>query len=331
MAIESKNPLTNVVEKSFEEETNSAINEKLNKAEAAYKDWKQTSFEHRSKLMNKAAEVLKQNKVLYANIITLEMGKTTKEAISEIEKCALCCEYYAENAETFLADSPLEVPSGKAYIAHDPLGIVLAIMPWNFPFWQLFRFAAPSLMAGNVGLLKHASNVPQCSLAIQEVFQEAGFPEGCFQSLLIGSGKVNDIIDDERVKAVTLTGSEGAGIKVAERAAKNLKKTVLELGGSDPFIVLADADLKKAAKTGAKSRMINNGQSCIAAKRFIILEEIADEFLRLFKSELQALNIGDPTYETVDYGPMASEDFANSLLKQVKESVEKGAEIILGG
>ncbi len=331
MAIESRNPLTNFVEKTFNEETDEAVTSKIEEAEAVFQEWRNTSFKHRSGLMKKAAEILKKNKIPYANIITLEMGKTTKEAISEIEKCALCCEYYAENAQSFLENSPLDVPDGESYIAHDPMGIILAVMPWNFPFWQLFRFAAPALMAGNVGLLKHASNVPQCSLAIQEVFQEAGFPEGCFQSLLIGSDKVNRIIDDPRVKAVTLTGSEGAGKSVAERASKNLKKSVLELGGSDPFIVLKDADLKKAAKNGAKSRMINNGQSCIAAKRFIIVEEIADEFLRLFKAELEALKIGDPTDEENDYGPMASEDLANDLLKQVEESVEKGAEVLLGG
>ncbi|PTB93838.1 succinate-semialdehyde dehydrogenase [Marivirga lumbricoides] len=331
MAIESRNPLTNVVEKTFEEESDKNIEDKLIKAELAYTKWKNTSFEERSKLMKKAAEVLKKNKEAYANIMTIEMGKAKREGISEIEKCALACEYYAENAEDFLANAPLDVPSGKAYIAHDPMGIVLAIMPWNFPFWQVFRFAAPNLMAGNVGLLKHASNVPQCALAIQEVFQEAGFPKEVFQSLLIGSGKINSLIDDDRVKAVTLTGSEGAGIKVAERAGKNLKKSVLELGGSDPFIVLKDADIEKAAKTAAKARMINNGQSCIAAKRFIIEASIADEFLEVFKAEMQAIKLGDPMSEEFDYGPMASEDFAEDLLKQVSKSVEMGAEIITGG
>ncbi|GAA5037529.1 succinate-semialdehyde dehydrogenase [Marivirga lumbricoides] len=331
MAIESRNPLTNVVEKTFEEESDKNIEDKLIKAELAYTKWKNTSFEERSKLMKKAAEVLKKNKEAYANIMTIEMGKAKREGISEIEKCALACEYYAENAEDFLANAPLDVPSGKAYIAHDPMGIVLAIMPWNFPFWQVFRFAGPNLMAGNVGLLKHASNVPQCALAIQEVFQEAGFPKEVFQSLLIGSGKINSLIDDDRVKAVTLTGSEGAGIKVAERAGKNLKKSVLELGGSDPFIVLKDADIEKAAKTAAKARMINNGQSCIAAKRFIIEASIADEFLEVFKAEMQAIKLGDPMSEEFDYGPMASEDFAEDLLKQVSKSVEMGAEIITGG
>lgn len=331
MAIESRNPLTNVVEKSFEEESDKSIEDKVIKAELAFTEWKQTVFSERSHLMRKAAEVLKKNKEAYANIMTLEMGKAKREGVSEIEKCALACEYYAENAEKFLANEPLDVPSGKAYIAHDPIGIVLAIMPWNFPFWQVFRFAAPNLMAGNVGILKHASNVPQCALAIQEVFQEAGFPRAVFQSLLIGSGKINSLIDDDRIKAVTLTGSEGAGIKVAERAGKNLKKSVLELGGSDPFIVLKDADIEKAAKTGVKARMVNNGQSCIAAKRFIVEASVADDFLEIFKSEMQALKLGDPMSDEFDYGPMASEGFAEDLLEQVKKSVEMGAEIITGG
>jgi len=259
------------------------------------------------------------------------MGKAKREAIAEIEKCALACDYYAENAENFLSDIRLNVPEGEAYVAHDPIGIVLAVMPWNFPFWQVFRFLAPNLMAGNVGLLKHASNVPQCALAIEEVLIDAGFPEGCFQTLLISSSKVNMILDDERVKAATLTGSEGAGSKVAERAGMNLKKTVLELGGSDPFIVLKDADIEKAAKTGAKARMINNGQSCIAAKRFILEESIANEFLSIFKSEFEKIKIGDPSKDEFDYGSMAREDLAEELEEQVNKSVKKGAKILIGG
>lgn len=331
MAIESRNPYTNTVDKLFEEETDLVIQEKLEKAQKTYESWRATSFDERERLMRKAAEVLRENKEHYAHLMTMEMGKHTREAIGEVEKCALACDYYADNARNFLENEPLQVPEGEAYVAHDPLGIVLAVMPWNFPLWQVFRFAAPGLMAGNVGILKHASNVPQCALAIQEVFEKAGFPEGAFQTLLISSSKVNMILDDPRVVAATLTGSEGAGSKVAERSGKNLKKTVLELGGSDPFIVLKDADIERAAKTGAKARMINNGQSCIAAKRFILEESIADEFLSVFKKEFEALKIGDPTDDAVDFGPMAREDLAEELLEQVNKSVEKGAKVLVGG
>lgn len=331
MAIESKNPLTNEVVKEFKEESDQSIKDKITKAQSTFEDWKNVPFSEKKQLMLKAAEVLKQNKSRYAGLMTLEMGKTTREATAEIEKCALACEYYAEKAEDFLSNKKLEVPKGKAYIAHDPLGIVLAIMPWNFPFWQVFRFAAPNLMAGNVGLLKHASNVPQCALAIEEVFEKAGFPKGSFQTLLISSSKVNAILDDDRVKAATLTGSEGAGIKVAERAGSNLKKVVLELGGSDPFIVLKDANIEEAAKIGAKARMINNGQSCIAAKRFILEKSISEEFLEIFKNEMAALVVGDPADETNDYGPMAREDLVEELQEQVEKSIKKGAKLVLGG
>ena len=331
MAIESRNPLNDKVEKEFKEESNQSVEGKIAQAQNTYLEWKTRPFADKQQLMMKAAEVLKQNKSKYAALMTTEMGKTTREATAEIDKCALACEYYAEKAEDFLSNKALDVPKGTAYIAHDPLGIVLAIMPWNFPFWQVFRFAAPNLMAGNVGLLKHASNVPQCALAIQEVFETAGFPKGAFQTLLVSSSKVNDILDDSRVKAATLTGSEGAGVKVAERAGSNLKKVVLELGGSDPFIVLKDADIEKAAKTGAKARMINNGQSCIAAKRFVVDESVSEEFLKIFKNEMEALVIGDPVDDKNDYGPMAREDLLQELHEQVEKSVEKGAKLILGG
>ncbi|WP_375577870.1 NAD-dependent succinate-semialdehyde dehydrogenase [Marivirga tractuosa] len=331
MSIESRNPFNNEVIKTFEEESDQQIIDKIELAENTYQDWKTSNFTHRKELMLKTAVLLRNRKEEYARLMTVEMGKAKREAIAEIEKCALACDYYAENAEKFLSDKPLEVPEGEAYFAHDPIGIVLAVMPWNFPFWQVFRFLAPNLMAGNVGLLKHSSNVPQCALAIEEVLIDAGFPEGCFQTLLISSSKVNMILDDERVKAATLTGSEGAGSKVAERAGKNLKKTVLELGGSDPFIVLKDADIKEAAKTGAKARMINNGQSCIAAKRFILEESIADEFLKIFKSEFEKIKIGDPSDDNFDYGSMAREDLAEELEEQVNKSVKKGAKILIGG
>lgn len=331
MAIESRNPFTNEVVKTFEEESDEQVLNKITLAEKTYSDWKQTNFTHRKELLLKTAVLLRDRKEQYAGLMTTEMGKAKREALGEIEKCALACDYYARNAEKFLSDEKLEAPEGEAYVVHEPIGIVLAVMPWNFPFWQVFRFLAPNLIAGNVGLLKHASNVPQCALAIQEVLLDAGFPAGCFQTLLISSAKVNMILDDDRVKAATLTGSEGAGSKVAERAGKNLKKTVLELGGSDPFIVLKDADIKEAAKTGAKARMINNGQSCIAAKRFILEKSIADEFLSFFKVEFENIKIGDPANDSFDYGSMAREDLAQELEEQVNKSLEKGAKIMIGG
>lgn len=331
MGIQSINPLTNQVIKDYEEHTEQQIQDTITKADTTYLKWKKTSFEERSRLMHKAADVLRKNKEKYGQIMTDEMGKTKKEGIAEAEKCALACDYYAQHAASFLADEPLKVDEGEAYIAYDPIGTVLAIMPWNFPFWQVIRFAAPNLMAGNVGILKHASNVPQCALALEEVFREAGFPEGAFQSLLISSKKVNTILENPQIKAATLTGSEGAGSKVAQKAGEKLKKTVLELGGSDPFIVLADADIEQAAEVAVKSRMINCGQSCIAAKRFIVLQEVADQFNELFVKKMAALQQGDPNQEDVDYGPMAREDLAESLLQQVQASVKKGAEVLLGG
>ncbi len=331
MAIESRNPFNNEIVKTFDEESDKQILEKIELAESTFRDWKTSNFTQRKELMLKTAVLLRNRIEEYARLMTVEMGKAKREAIAEVEKCALVCDYYAENAEKFLSNKKIDVPEGEAYVAHDPIGIVLAVMPWNFPFWQVFRFLVPNLMAGNVGLLKHASNVPQCALAIEEVLVDAGFPKGCFQTLLISSSKVNMILDDDRVKAATLTGSEGAGSKVAERAGKNLKKTVLELGGSDPFIVLKDADIEKAAKTGAKARMINNGQSCIAAKRFILESSIADEFLEIFKNEFENIKIGDPSNDDFDYGSMAREDLAEELEEQVNKSVKKGAKILIGG
>lgn len=331
MAIEVINPYNNQFVKEYAQHSEDEIKEAIERAHHAFETWKNETFQHRSGLMKKAAQILRDNKNVYAGIMTKEMGKTTREGVSEIEKCALGCDFYAENAEKFLADEKLDVDEGNAFIAYQPLGIVLAVMPWNFPFWQVFRFAAPSLMAGNVGILKHASNVPGCAMAIEEVFNEAGFPEGVFTSLLIESKKVNMITDDARVKAATLTGSEGAGSKVAERAGRNLMKTVLELGGSDPFIVLEDADIEKAAETAVKSRMINCGQSCIAAKRFIVVEKVKEDFLKAFKEKMEAIKLGDPGDEAVDYGPMATEDLAEKLLGQVQKSVKMGAKIITGG
>ncbi|MGK7394939.1 MAG: NAD-dependent succinate-semialdehyde dehydrogenase [Candidatus Cyclobacteriaceae bacterium M3_2C_046] len=330
MSIQSINPYNNQLLKEYEPLNTDQINAAIEKGHQAYLSWKKNDFEVRAGLMQQTARILKERKSELAELITKEMGKIRAESEAEIEKCALVCQYYAENAAKFLKDEPLPVDDGEAFIAYDPIGLVLAVMPWNFPFWQVFRFAAPNLMAGNVGLLKHASNVPQCAKAIEEVFIQAGFPEGIFQSLMIGSSEVNEVIDHPLVKAVTLTGSDVAGKKVAERAGHNLKKTVLELGGSDPFIVLADADLEKAAQTAVKARMINCGQSCIAAKRFIIEKAVSDQFHNLFKQKMQNLKPGNPLDEGVDYGPMARRDLANQLSEQVHHSIDMGAELILG-
>jgi succinate-semialdehyde dehydrogenase/glutarate-semialdehyde dehydrogenase len=329
--MQSTNPLTNEVIQEFEDHSDAQIEEVLQRADATYYKWRKTSFNEREKLMHAAADVLRKNKDKYAQIMTDEMGKTKKEALSEVEKCALCCDYYAEKAAKFLADEPLEIEQDQAYIAYSPIGTVLAVMPWNFPFWQVIRFAAPNLMAGNVGILKHASNVPQCALALAEVFREAGFPEGCFQSLLISSKKIDGLLGDRRIRAATLTGSEGAGSKVASKAGQELKKTVLELGGSDPFIVLADADIEKAATTAVKARMINCGQSCIAAKRFLVVQEVYDQFMEIFIRKMSELRQGDPNEDGVDYGPMAREDLAEQLLEQTQKSIDKGAKVLLGG
>lgn len=329
--MKSINPFNNQVLKEYKENTEKEVRASIEMAQNTFLDWRETDFEHRAGLMGNLAKELRQNKRHYAEIMTREMGKLISEAISEVEKCALVCDYYASNAKRFLANEPLDVDKGEGYIAYDPMGIILAIMPWNFPYWQVFRFAAPTIMAGNVGLLKHASNVPQCALAIEEMFSKAGFPKGVFTTLLVGSDKINDIIDDERIMAVTITGSEMAGSKVAERAGKNIKKTVLELGGSDPFIVLKDADIEEASSVAVKSRMINCGQSCIAAKRFIVEIDVAEKFLQKFKEKMAALKPGDPFDEGTGFSVMAKEDLVTDLLKQIKDSVEKGAKVELGG
>ncbi|MGD1892316.1 MAG: NAD-dependent succinate-semialdehyde dehydrogenase [Cyclobacteriaceae bacterium] len=331
MPIQSINPLTNEVIREFEEHSDQAIENTLQRAEDTYECWKEMTFAERSERMYAAARQLRQRKEHYGQLMTDEMGKVKSEAIAEVEKCALACDYYAEHAESFLADKPLNPPEGEAYIASDPIGPVLAVMPWNFPFWQVIRFAAPNLMAGNVGILKHASNVPQCALALEEVFREAGFPEHAFQTLLIPSSKVNILLEDRRVRAATLTGSEAAGSHVAQKAGEQIKKTVLELGGSAPFIVLADADIDQAAEIGVKARMINCGQSCIAAKRFIVHQSVYDDFITVFMQKMQQLKQGDPNEGGIDYGPMAREDLAIELLGQVTKSVEGGAEVLLGG
>ncbi len=281
--------------------------------------------------MRKAADILEAECRELGRLMTLEMGKPFKAAIAEAEKCATACRYYADNTERFLADEPIEMEGGKAWVAFQPIGVVLAIMPWNFPFWQVFRFAAPALMAGNVGILKHASNVPQCALAIEDVFRRAGFIDGAFQTLLIGSDAVEGIIADPRIAAVTLTGSEGAGRAVASAAGKALKKSVVELGGSDPFVVMPSADLEAAVSTAVTARMINNGQSCIAAKRFIVHEKIYDAFLAGFVARVSSITIGDPMDEATELGPLATAAIRAELDVQVKTSVARGARLLTGG
>jgi succinate-semialdehyde dehydrogenase / glutarate-semialdehyde dehydrogenase len=331
MAIQTINPANNEVIKTFEPHTQAEVTQKLLAADAAFQDWKQTSFEGRGKLMLRCAEILEQEAEKYGRTITLEMGKPLKDSVAEVQKCAKVCRYYAENAADFLKDEEVASAASRSLIAYEPLGVVLAVMPWNFPFWQVFRFLAPALMAGNVGVLKHASNVPQCALAIEEIVRKAGFPDAVFQTMLVESKAVDAIIASKYVKAVTLTGSEGAGSKVAEKAGSEIKKTVLELGGSDPFIVLEDADLEEAATTAVKSRMVNTGQSCIAAKRFIVLEGIADAFLEKMKEKMLALKTGDPLTDNCDYGPLARKDLAEELEQQVQASIDKGAEVVLEG
>ena len=331
MAIQTVNPATGEVVKNFDPHSTEEVKHKLNAAEEAFQEWRNTSFEERARRMHRQADILEQEAEHYGRIITLEMGKPLQDSIAEVKKCAKACRYYADHAAEFLKDEEIESSASRSLISYEPLGVVLAIMPWNFPFWQVYRFLAPALMAGNVGVLKHASNVPQCALAIEEIVQKAGFPENVFQALLIGSGEVDAVIAHPHVKAVTLTGSEGAGSKVAEKAGEEIKKTVLELGGSDAFIVLEDADLEQAAEVAVKSRMVNTGQSCIAAKRFIVVESVADKFLEKMKSKMAALRTGNPLEEECDYGPLARKDLAEDLEQQVKASVEKGAEVVLEG
>ncbi len=331
MPIASKNPATGETLKTFESLNDQQLEEKLQRAADTFRNYRRTSFTDRAQVMMRAAEILEHEKQEFARVMTLEMGKPIKAAVSEAEKCALVCRYYAENAETHLAAEIVETNATNSFVRFQPLGAVLAVMPWNFPFWQVFRFAAPALMAGNVGLLKHASNVPQCALAIEDVFRRAGFPEGAFQTLLIGSETVQQVIEDVRVTAVTLTGSEPAGRSVASIAGKQIKKTVLELGGSDPFIVMPSADLEAAVTTAVKARTINNGQSCIAAKRFIVHTQIYVEFEKRFVEVMKALRVGDPTDEATDIGPLATEQILKDLEDQVQISVAAGAKILTGG
>jgi succinate-semialdehyde dehydrogenase/glutarate-semialdehyde dehydrogenase len=327
--IASINPATGELVRRFEPLTDSEVEGALARASEALTSYRRTSFTDRARWLAAAAEILDSERDRLGRIMTLEMGKPLTAARAEAAKCALACRYYVEHGQRLLADEPVE--GSRGYLRYEPIGPVLAVMPWNFPFWQVFRFAAPALMAGNVGLLKHASNVPQCALAIEEVIRRAGFPDGAFQSLLITSSQVARVIDDNRVKAVSLTGSEPAGAKVASQAGKLIKKTVLELGGSDPFVVMPSADLEQAVRVGVEARTINNGQSCIAAKRFIVESAVAAEFERRFVAAMEALKVGDPTDEATQIGPLATPEILEGLDEQVRKSVEKGARVLTGG
>jgi len=331
MAIATINPSTGKTLKTFEPLSEREIEQKIACAEETFSKFHRLSFAERAQMMRKAADILESEKKELAKLMTTEMGKTFRSAVDEAVKCAWACRYYAENAERFLADNVIETSATRSFVRHDPLGIVLVVMPWNYPFWQVFRFIAPGLMAGNVGLLKHASNVPQCALKVEEILLRAEFPEGAFQTLLISSGQVDRILDDPRIAAATLTGSEGAGIQVGVGAAKRIKKVVLELGGSDPFIVMPTANLGEAVQTAVKARTLNNGQSCIAAKRFIVAEEIADAFERDFVERMQKLKLGDPFDENTDVGPLATADAVRSLHSDVEKSVSAGARVLAGG
>ena len=332
MAIASINPATGELTKRFDAHTNDEIESALDRAVSAFEKHRRSSFAERAVKLQRAAEILEKDRKRLARIITNEMGKLLRESIDEIEKCARGCRFYAEHGEKFLTEQIVSSDeAGQSHVRYEPLGTVLAIMPWNFPFWQVFRFAAPALMAGNVGLLKHASNVPQCSLAIEDIFRDAGFDPGVFQTLLIENEAVEKIIRDPRVKAVTLTGSEGAGSAVASTAGREVKKSVLELGGSDPFIVMPSAKLDDAISTGVKSRMVNSGQSCIAAKRFIIAEAIYESYIAQFVEKMKKLKLGDPTEETTEVAPLSSENILRGVDDQVQKSVAAGAKILCGG
>jgi succinate-semialdehyde dehydrogenase/glutarate-semialdehyde dehydrogenase len=331
MPIATINPATGETLETFQPLSNSEIEQKLELAVTTFRSERKTPFAERARRMLKAAQILERDKEKFAHLMTLEMGKPYKAAVAEALKCTTACRYYAENAEQILADEVIETGAKKAFIRYRPIGPILAVMPWNFPFWQVIRFAAPALMAGNVGLLKHASNVPQCALAIERIFLEAGFPAGAFQTLLIGSPQVDAILNDPRVVAATLTGSEQAGIEVGIAAAKRIKKVVLELGGSDPFIVMPSADLDSAVATAVEARVINNGQSCIAAKRFIIHESIAADFEKKFVTRMKNLRIGDPFDEKTELGPLATASAVKDLDADVQKSIKAGAKLLTGG
>jgi succinate-semialdehyde dehydrogenase/glutarate-semialdehyde dehydrogenase len=331
MSIQSINPATGEALETFQETTSQELARVLSSAQAAFHEWRALPFATRAQSLQKAASLLRARATDYARAMTLEMGKPIVQGEAEVEKCAWVCEYYAQHAEAFLSPQPRETDGSASYVRFDPLGPVLAVMPWNFPFWQVFRFAAPALMAGNTAVLKHASNVPRCAVSIEEVLRDAGIPRGVFTTVLVGSAAVAGLIADPRIAAVTLTGSEHAGRQVAERAGHEIKKAVLELGGSDPFIVLADADVAAAARTAADARLVNSGQSCIAAKRFIVVEAVADQFLARFTDELRGRKMGDPLARDTQVGPQARADLRDALHHQVEESIKRGARRLLGG
>jgi succinate-semialdehyde dehydrogenase / glutarate-semialdehyde dehydrogenase len=329
--IASVNPATGELLRQFEPISEAELERRLEAAAACFREYRRMPLPDRARRMERAAAILESDKEPLARIMTLEMGKPLRAAVQEIEKCARTCRYFAEHAGRFLGEEEVPTEADRSSVRFEPLGPILAVMPWNFPFWQLFRFAAPALMAGNVALMKHASNVPQCALAIEEVFRRAEFPEGVLQALLIGSDRVAPLIADQRIRAVTLTGSVAAGRSVAAEAGKYLKKCVLELGGSDPFLVMPSADLNRAIATAVQARIINNGQSCIAAKRFIVHETIAAEFERRFVDRMAALRVGDPMEENTDLGPLATVEVRDGLEQQVRETVARGARVLLGG
>ncbi|MGE5208668.1 MAG: aldehyde dehydrogenase family protein, partial [Alphaproteobacteria bacterium] len=331
MPIASVNPATGEKLKEFSPFNDTEIEKRLSRAEQAFSKYRRTTFSRRSELLRGVSELLVQEKNAFAEIITLEMGKLFRDSIAEIEKCARGCQFYAENGERFLEEEPAQTDAAKSYVEYQPLGPVLAIMPWNFPFWQVFRFVAPAFMAGNVGLLKHASNVPQCALAIENILCRAGFESGVFQTLLIEPGQVEKLIVDPRVKAVTVTGSEKAGAAVASTAAREIKKAVLELGGSDAFIVMPSADFEGAVNIAVKARTINTGQSCIAAKRFIIADEVYEPFLEQFVQRMRALRIGDPMDPQTELGPLATEHILQGVHGQVQKTIAAGAKLLTGG
>ncbi|MBI3117539.1 MAG: NAD-dependent succinate-semialdehyde dehydrogenase [Candidatus Hydrogenedentes bacterium] len=331
MPIESLNPATGQRIQQYEEMAPGEVDRIIGAAHAAFPAWRAKSFEERGVYLKKTAEILRQRKEEWGKLMVVEMGKTLAAAVAEVDKCAWVCDFYAEKAKEFLAPELVETDASKSFITYQPFGVMLAIMPWNFPFWQVYRFAAPALMAGNCGLLKHASNVPGCALAIEESFREAGLPDNVFRTLLIGSKQVNAVLEHPHLKGVSLTGSTPAGQAVAAKAGSLLKKTVLELGGSDPYLILEDADLDEAIKTCVTSRLICNGQSCIAAKRFIVVEPVREEFTRRFVESMAKVKMGDPLDPAVGLGPLAREDLREDLHAQVVKSIEKGAKLLLGG
>lgn len=331
MALESINPTTGQIIKSYEEMTESEVSRIIDEVFEAFQEWKNTSFSIRKDMMKRAGQVLRDNSKKYTELMAMEMGKPLGNGIGEIEKCAWCCDFFADNAEKFLQPEAVASTGRKSFVTFQPLGVVLAIMPWNFPFYQVFRFAAPTLMAGNVGLLKHANNVMGCALAIEEIFKEAGFPKNVFRSLVVGSDLIDATIPSEKIAAVTLTGSTRAGKIVAGIAGSHIKKTVLELGGSDAYVILEDANLEEAVEVCVASRLTNSGQSCIAAKRFIVVEAIRNQFEEKFVEEMKKAKMGDPLADDTWVGPQARYDLRDSLDRQVQESIKNGAKCLLGG